>query len=248
MEALRRLAQVNSGLEAPLAAPHLPEIAPHDVTAGGSLTASLAAMERAKRTLEDFVRFNFAFHSLDCGNPAHVFKHLPLLMLVEANIYALDDANELAAADTAGMAMAPSAADLDIDGGGGRATPPGACRACGAKASLECADARATAHDGPRPVHVGATAASLAPLRGLLSARGLLTPHVERSLAEGLEFWGLERKLCGALMLGGTISEADALRASSLKSFDYRLLDALLYALEVVMPPGCVLANRRSGQ
>ena len=53
-------------------------------------------MQRANSSLEDFVRSYFMFHELDPTQPAHVFRHLPLLSFVEASIYLLDERNERA--------------------------------------------------------------------------------------------------------------------------------------------------------
>ena len=54
------------------------------------------------------------FHALDPQQPAHVFRHLPLLQFVEASIYLLDERNERALsgrlASTAAPAAAPAAA------------------------------------------------------------------------------------------------------------------------------------------
>ncbi|KAK7860121.1 hypothetical protein CFP56_042192 [Quercus suber] len=50
-------------------------------------------------------------------------------------------------------------------------------------------------------------------------------------LLECLEYWALERKLCCALMSQEKISVEDVIRAIHLKSFDYRVLNLLLYQL-----------------
>lgn len=58
------------------------------------LAVTLRSMQRAKTTLEDFVSSYFMFHGLDSSQPVHIFKHLPLLVFVEAHIYQLDQENE----------------------------------------------------------------------------------------------------------------------------------------------------------
>lgn len=52
--------------------------------------------------------------------------------------------------------------------------------------------------------------------------------RIREELKYGEEYWALERKLCGA---SEQISVEDALRAIHLKSFDYRVLNLLLYQL-----------------
>lgn len=56
------------------------------------------------------VRSYFMFHSLDPQQPAHVFRHLPLLQFVEASIYLLDERNERALSGRLASTAAPAAA------------------------------------------------------------------------------------------------------------------------------------------
>ncbi|OMO56113.1 hypothetical protein CCACVL1_26738 [Corchorus capsularis] len=69
------------------------------------------------------------------------------------------------------------------------------------------------------------------PLLNLLECRGLLTERIREELSSGEEYWALERKLCCALMCKMEISVEDVMRAIHLKSFDYRVLNLLLYQL-----------------
>eukprot|EP00850_Spirogloea_muscicola_P013940 SM000097S24793 [mRNA] locus=s97:267329:270730:- [translate_table: standard] len=62
---------------------------------------SLPSMERAQSTLEDFISSYFMFHGLDCRRPEDVCRHLPTLCFVESFIYQLDEANEAAVGPTA---------------------------------------------------------------------------------------------------------------------------------------------------
>ncbi|GAQ80812.1 hypothetical protein KFL_000630150 [Klebsormidium nitens] len=55
---------------------------------------------------------------------------------------------------------------------------------------------------------------------------------MEGELRDGLEFWGLERKLCLAVGCGETLERREVERAVALKSFDYRVLNLLLYEME----------------
>nr|CAD1841052.1 unnamed protein product [Ananas comosus var. bracteatus] len=54
---------------------------------------------------------------------------------------------------------------------------------------------------------------------------------IRTELKSGIEYWALEKKLCGALTSKTKILIEDAMRAIHLKSFDYRVLNLLLYQL-----------------
>uniref|UniRef100_A0A2P2KTX3 Uncharacterized protein LOC8281241 n=1 Tax=Rhizophora mucronata TaxID=61149 RepID=A0A2P2KTX3_RHIMU len=71
----------------------------------------------------------------------------------------------------------------------------------------------------------------LRPLVGQLECLGLLTGRIREEISTGEEYWALERKLCSALMNQKEISVEDVMRAIHLKSFDYRVLNLLLYQL-----------------
>jgi len=68
-------------------------------------------------------------------------------------------------------------------------------------------------------------------LLGVLHARGLLDDDVRSHLDCGKTYWALERSICRAMLRGERLDESEVLRAHELKSFDYRLLDCLLYKL-----------------
>ncbi|KAL0449306.1 UNVERIFIED_CONTAM: hypothetical protein Slati_1487000 [Sesamum latifolium] len=69
------------------------------------------------------------------------------------------------------------------------------------------------------------------PLLFILERQGLLTERIEEELRCGEEYWALERELCSALVSNKEISIEDATRAIHLKSFDYRIMNLLLYQL-----------------
>ena len=80
-------------------------------------------------------------------------------------------------------------------------------------------------------------AAPRAALEQFLEGRGLLSPRVRRSLARGDEYWRLERELVAAWR-GPPGDDYDenrllgaAMRASSLKSFDYEVLTLIVLHL-----------------
>ncbi|KAJ7956796.1 ATP synthase subunit B [Quillaja saponaria] len=72
------------------------------------------------------------------------------------------------------------------------------------------------------------------PFRSLLDLfkfKGLLTERIKEELKQGEEYWALERKLCCALTYKEEIHIEDVMKAIHLKSFDYRVLNLLLYQL-----------------
>ncbi|KAM5577189.1 hypothetical protein ABKV19_007837 [Rosa sericea] len=69
------------------------------------------------------------------------------------------------------------------------------------------------------------------PLECLLESHVLLTKRMQDEFKCGEEYWALERKLCHALKNKMQISVEDAIKAIHLKSFDYRVLNLLLYQL-----------------
>jgi len=75
---------------------------------------------------------------------------------------------------------------------------------------------------------------SEATLLGVLDARRLLDSRVRAELETGKAYWALERKICRAIRVGEPLDEAEVIRAHELKSFDYRLLNCLVYNLRGV--------------
>ncbi|CAJ1855245.1 unnamed protein product [Sphenostylis stenocarpa] len=70
------------------------------------------------------------------------------------------------------------------------------------------------------------------PLVTILEHKGLLTERIREELRQGEEYWALERKLCSALINKEEILVEDVMKAIHLKSFDYRVLNLLLYELQ----------------
>ena len=71
-------------------------------------------------------------------------------------------------------------------------------------------------------------------LRVVLSERGLLTKRIEEELSEGLQYWKLEHSLCAAISDGIQVKLEDVVQALRFKSFDYRILNLLMYGLRNV--------------
>ncbi|CAN6711247.1 unnamed protein product [Malus baccata var. baccata] len=69
------------------------------------------------------------------------------------------------------------------------------------------------------------------PLSCALECHGLLTKRMQDEFKSGEEYWALERKLCYALMNKMEIVVEDVVKAIHLKSFDYRVLNLLLYQI-----------------
>jgi hypothetical protein len=56
--------------------------------------------------------------------------------------------------------------------------------------------------------------------------------RIEEELKDGLQYWELEQSLCNAVSLGSQIKVEDVIQAIQLKSFDYRVLNLLMYHLQ----------------
>ncbi|XP_071701854.1 uncharacterized protein [Rutidosis leptorrhynchoides] len=69
------------------------------------------------------------------------------------------------------------------------------------------------------------------PLVVLLERNGLYTDRIRDEFKCGEEYWALERKLCHALTSKQEIKVEEVMKAIHLKSFDYRVLNLLLYQL-----------------
>ena len=132
------------------------------------------------------------------------FRFLPILVFVEAAIYQLDEDNEQLASDS----LHASRSGLGADPSGLGADPSGGLS---------------------RPPSARVYTA----LHSVLRAQGLLSQRVLARLREGERYWELERKLSAAMAAGMAVSETEVREASSLKSFDYRVLNEVLLLLIV---------------
>ncbi|GMH05939.1 hypothetical protein Nepgr_007779 [Nepenthes gracilis] len=168
----------------------------------GPAMIGLDAMQRANSTLEDFCRSYFMFHGVDINRAESIFRYLPVLSFTESYIYQLDTFNE----KMLGLA-------------GSRAT---------------CLNKwfNSEAHYNWASKFIKVLESDpFCPLTGLLEQLGLLTERIREELRNGEEYWALERKLCGALSSKLEIVIGDVMRAIHMKSFDYRVLNLLLYQL-----------------
>nr|XP_010939680.1 uncharacterized protein LOC105058437 isoform X2 [Elaeis guineensis] len=169
----------------------------------------LDAMQRANSTLEDFCRSYFMFHEMDVNKPQSIFKFLPVLSFTESYIYQLDTLNEkdlrLSSQD-----LISSESRYDNLG----------CILKGVSDQSVSNDLNEASRPDP-----------FDPLVHLLQCQGLLTERIRTELRSGAEYWALERKLCHLLMRKRKILIEDVMRAIHLKSFDYRVLNLLLYQL-----------------
>ncbi|XP_042971444.1 uncharacterized protein LOC122303642 isoform X2 [Carya illinoinensis] len=161
----------------------------------------LDAMQRANSTLEDFCRSYFMFHEMDVNRLPSLFKYLPVLSFTESFIYQLDSLNE--------KILHQPTSGVSVS-------------ERGHKPRNERLITKFTDPFKSNPFW---------PLVGLLEYHGLLTKRIREEFKFGEEYWALERKLCCALMSKEEISVEDVMRAIHLKSFDYRVLNLLLYQL-----------------
>ncbi|MCD7468155.1 hypothetical protein HAX54_006099 [Datura stramonium] len=162
----------------------------------------LDAMQRANSTLEDFCRSYFMFHKMDPHQPQSIFRYLPILSFTESYIYQLDNLNEKLLQPSTGKDRS-SYREYSVE----------------AKQSWELTSVRMMTNDPFRPLCI------------LLQQHGLLTDRIREEFSSGVEYWSLERKLCHALGSKQENSLEDVMRAIHLKSFDYRVLNLLLYQL-----------------
>ncbi|KAL7223387.1 hypothetical protein ACSBR1_024940 [Camellia fascicularis] len=162
----------------------------------------LAAMQDANSTLEDFCRSYFMFHDMDVNRPQSIFRYLPILSFTESYIYQLDRLNEK-------MLKIPTEEVTVLERG----------------FHLEANQSWVV-----KFIELFKTN-PFGPLVLLLEHHGLLTERIREEFRHGEEYWTLERKLCCALTSNKKILVEDVMRAIHLKSFDYRVLNLLLYLL-----------------
>ncbi|KAJ7550608.1 hypothetical protein O6H91_07G109100 [Diphasiastrum complanatum] len=182
----------------------------------------LKAMERAQSTLEDFCRSYFMFHGLDEHNPKDIFKYLPVLMFVEAYIYQLDEENEKLLNPSTGKLCASISDAERVE------------HAVLTQRKESFYKVQSAKHEFEASTETAFLCNSVNPFEGLcaeLANRGLMTQRIALELKAGVEYWLLEQSLCRALSDGSEILIGDVMRAVELKSFDYRVLNLLLYQL-----------------
>jgi len=195
---------------------------------------ALKDMERGRSTLEDYCRSYFMFHGLDVHDPVHVFRHLPVLMFVESFIYQLDELNEdqlrlssLPVGDL-GLCTDNSLTSREVD----QINKSHTGSISETKDVQETPTKNGTpAKEGARPFK-GLGRDTFTALQVMLVERGLMTTRIEKELKDGLQYWELEQSLCNAVSLGSQIKVEDVIHAIQLKSFDYRVLNLLMYHLQ----------------
>ncbi|XP_052189520.1 uncharacterized protein LOC127799489 isoform X2 [Diospyros lotus] len=162
----------------------------------------LTAMQDAKSTLEDFCRSYFMFHDMDVNKPQSIFRYLPILSFTESYIYQLDRLNEK-------ILKLPTEEVTDLE------------RQLHMEANQSC----------PIKFIELFKTDPFRPLCLLLEHHGNLNERIKEEFKHGKEYWALERKLCCGLTSNKKIVVEDVMRAIHLKSFDYRVLNLLLYQL-----------------
>ncbi|KAG1366534.1 hypothetical protein COCNU_13G003240 [Cocos nucifera] len=169
----------------------------------------LDAMQRANSTLEDFCRSYFMFHEMDVNKPQSIFKFLPVLSFTESYIYQLDTLNEKDLHLSSQDLISSESRDDNLG-----------CILKGVADQSVTDDLNEASRPDP-----------FNPLVHILQCQGLLTERIRTELRSGAEYWALERKLCRLLMRKKKILIEDVMQAIHVKSFDYRVLNLLLYQL-----------------
>ncbi|XP_043719988.1 uncharacterized protein LOC122667679 isoform X2 [Telopea speciosissima] len=170
----------------------------------------LDAMKRSNSSLDDFCRSYFMFHDLDVSKPQTIFIYLPILSFTESYIYQLDRYNE--------EILHPSTKG-DIPSERGPDHFNNVYKMQDEKQRLRKKFLEVFKTDPFRPLIL------------LLERQGLLTERIREELRCGQEYWALERNLCNALLSNKEVFIEDVMRGIDLKSFDYRVLNLLLYQL-----------------
>ncbi|XP_027768889.1 uncharacterized protein LOC107005136 isoform X3 [Solanum pennellii] len=192
----------------------------------------LDAMQRANSTLEDFCRSYFMFHKMDPHQPQSMFRYLPILSFTESYIYQeiLSLLTTVTSFLCCSLLFLPLCfvwvkRTLRLDNLNEKLLQPSvgkdqsSYREYSVEESWELTYVRMMTNDPFRPLSI------------LLQQHGLLTDRVREEFSGGVEYWSLERKLCHALGIKREISVEDVMKAIHLKSFDYRVLNLLLYQL-----------------
>lgn len=79
-------------------------------------------------------------------------------------------------------------------------------------------------------------------LEGMLVCRGLLDERTRHELRAGWNYWQLERSICRRLLSGLPVTWTEVVEAHTMKSFDYRTLNLLLFNLRREPPDERLLA------
>ncbi|GAB4847267.1 hypothetical protein Ancab_026308 [Ancistrocladus abbreviatus] len=162
---------------------------------------SFDAMQQANSTVEDFCRSYFMFHGMDANRAELIFRYLPLLSFTESYIYQMDTLNEKM------------------------------YQGCGSRRNAHDKSFYSEAYSSWLFNTEALESDPFRPLALLLQRHELLTERIKDELRDGTEYWALERKLCGESSSKMEISIEDVMRAIHVKSFDYRVLNLLLYQL-----------------
>ncbi|KAA8546787.1 hypothetical protein F0562_003216 [Nyssa sinensis] len=197
----------------------------------------LDAMQRANSTLEDFCRSYFMFHEMDVTQPQSIFRYLPMLSFTESYIYQLDRLNEKLPyfSTSGGFPVLERGSDV--------------MQEANRSWSVKFVELFRTNPFGPLVVPLahhglltersnllltffleGKKGAKACPL-SLVILSVLYGFRIREEFRSGEEYWALERKLCCSLTSKKEISLEDVMRAIHLKSFDFRVLNLLLYQL-----------------
>eukprot|EP00850_Spirogloea_muscicola_P016505 SM000134S26948 [mRNA] locus=s134:238284:241522:+ [translate_table: standard] len=166
---------------------------------------SLPAMERARSTLEDFISRSAGRALVDQSSSYFIFHGLdsrrPEDVCRHLPTLCFVESFIYQLDEANEVAVGPTADDLTGDD----------------HSALTC----------------GAAEEGMEQLKELLRIRGVLFDRLNAELAEGVGYWALERELCEAVRSGrlARVEREKVLLALRWKSFDYRVLNLLLYRL-----------------
>lgn len=201
---------------------------------------SYNSLQRAQTTIEDFSKTYFLFHGLQQSD---FFKFMPIMIFIEAKIYQMDEENEKLAFEgdlkgTEGKKTDGNEGDEnDGNDGIGSDTTEGSetnqkRRRIVEEAGGKCGENISFSKDITKTwpmddvVLDGETV-----LLEMLKSEDLIDDHIKLELEKGKTYWSMERRLCQDLLSGKKVNVDDVFAASENKSFDYRLLNMLLYKL-----------------
>jgi hypothetical protein len=182
---------------------------------------SYRSLRRARHTLDDFAKTYLPFHGL---HAVDFFNYMPLLVFVECSIYQMDEENEDITQRAQARALAAIHTNASSSSGGSEED----------KSKNSNNNIKRSENDSNDDDHITIREYALTgedALRSILIHESLLTPSIIMELNNGRRYWSLERYLCARMARQLPIDITLAITAHELKSFDYRILHLLLFAL-----------------
>ncbi|MEW5300256.1 MAG: hypothetical protein WDW36_003198 [Sanguina aurantia] len=199
-----------------------------------ALAVTSTIWQRCRTTIEDFCQSYFKYHGLGLQD---VFKFLDVLLWVEGTLYQLDEDNEAAAS------RGELGEGLDLVGGAvGSVAPASSSHSHSDRAVLVVPHmvwlVLACVYRGPFANVSSVMPTGSCGLLPVLRQQGLLDDRIEAELLQGEGYWRRERQLCAQMLRHpdcrarpAPLLMGEVLAAHEAKSFDYRVLNLLLFRL-----------------